>query len=136
MFWVVFAAVVLTAAVGWGLMQRPTVKTSTGVVDHLRDYVRLNARVVFVDRTEDVVTLDCVVTTTADADSVLPPGMPFTILAELPLSDASITNASANVLDRWVTTGEAVDIDIINRPSGAAVRMSDPSTRLQLGMAA
>lgn len=136
MFWVVYGVVAASAVVGWNLLRRSDIDETYPVVEHLRHRARLSAHVVFVDRTEDVVTLDCVVTTTVDADSVLPPGMPFTILAELPLSEPWATNASADVLNRWVTTGAVVDIDIINRASGAAVRMSDPSTRLQLGMAA
>jgi hypothetical protein len=93
----------------------------------------VTAHVVFVDRDDDVVTLDCVV---ASGTSLMPSGTPFTILAELPLLEESDVVTAEAILEQWASAGTAIDVDVVTGAHGAAVRMTSAIDRLQLGMAA
>jgi hypothetical protein len=63
-------------------------------------------------------------------------GFPFTIVAELPMSQEWASLAATDVLDAWASDGRAVAVDIIDSAAGASVRLSDDATKLQLGIAA
>jgi hypothetical protein len=101
------------------------------------DALSLTARVLFIQREDDVVTLDCVVACTGVTASMpMPEGMPFTILAELPVTERWAAETTESILAIWAAQSTAVDVDIFDGARGPAVRMSDASTRVQLGMAA
>ena len=134
MFLVVAAAVTTLSACVWFRL----LHQCHGVADPAAAEApaTLRARLVFAQRVEDVVTLDCIVAEAAEPErSPLPAGMPFTIMVALPEGAAWSGVAAADLLDEWAGDGRPLAVDVIDGATGAAVRLSDAATRLQLAIA-
>lgn len=137
--WVVFAGVTAAALCSWLMLVRRVAESmANSEAGPASSYAsRLRARIVFSCRDDDVVTIDCVVVEDEPRGrATVPAGLPFTIIAELPVSQEWAGLAASDVLDQWAADGRALAVDIVDGATGAAVRISDDDTRLQLGIAA
>lgn len=99
---------------------------------------RFGARVVFVDRQESVVTVDCVTAVAAEFEDGqdIPVGTPFVISAELPESLPWATAATEDVLQRWAGTGDQIVVAVFRHSYGLRVHLADGTNSLNLPLAA
>jgi hypothetical protein len=93
-------------------------------------------RVLFANRTDDVLTIDAIV-----ADDVTdawtgaqPSGCPVSMVVRLGASTPWVVDAAAAAVDRWAEDEAVVDATLKDGPEGPCLQLSGGSTTLRLDL--
>lgn len=115
------------------LRSRRTAPVDAPTVDRrgTRRTERISGRILFVDRREDHLVLDCVAGWSHPSLCSLAPGTPFALTVE-PAGPAWFGDAVESMVARWAEEDALVDFHVVVDPDGERVDVQGERSRVRL----